>query len=91
MRIRIMKLHLKIMRAGGVDIDLTHAPAAGYGDEDNITHRGFESFLPLLDRWQPSYLIHGHVHKRYDPRQQRVLQYKNTTIINANGKYYLDL
>ena len=72
-------------------IVLTHAPAAGYGDEDNITHRGFEAFLPLLDRWQPSYLVHGHIHKRYDPRQQRVLQYKNTTIINANGKHYLDL
>ena len=91
MRIRIMKLHLKIMRAGGVDLVLTHAPVAGYGDEENIAHRGFEAFLPLLDRWQPSYLVHGHVHKRYDPRQQRVLQYKNTTIINANGKYYLDL
>ena len=91
MRIRIMKLQLKIRRAGGVDLVLTHAPAAGYGDEDNIAHRGFEAFLPLLDRWQPSYLVHGHVHKRYDPRQQRVLQYKNTTIINANGKYYLDL
>ena len=91
MRIRIMKLHLKIMRAGGVDLVLTHAPVAGYGDEENIAHRGFEAFLPLLDRWQPSYLVHGHVHKRYDPRQQRVLQYKNTTLINANGKYYLDL
>ena len=91
MRRRIFRLQLKIMRAGGVDIVLTHAPVAGYGDEDNITHRGFEAFLPLLDRWQPSYLIHGHVHKRYDPRQERVLQYKNTTIINANGKYYLEL
>ena len=91
MRLRILKLQMKIMRAGGVDIVLTHAPVAGYGDEDNITHRGFEAFLPLLDRWQPSYLVHGHVHKRYDPRQERVLQYRNTTIINANGKYYLEL
>lgn len=91
MRMRILKLQWKIMRAGGVDIVLTHAPVAGYGDAENITHRGFEAFLPLLDRWQPSYLIHGHVHKRYDPRQERVLQYRNTTIINANGKYYLDL
>lgn len=91
MRMRILKLQWKIMRAGGVDIVLTHAPVAGYGDAENITHRGFEAFLPLLDRWQPSYLIHGHVHKRYDPRQERVLQYRNTTIINANGKYYLEL
>ena len=91
MRLRILKLQTKIWRAGGVDIVLTHAPVAGYGDEDNLTHRGFEAFLPLLDRWQPSYLVHGHVHKRYDPMQQRVLQYGATTIINANGKYYLEL
>ena len=91
MRRRILRLQLKIMRAGGVDIVLTHAPVAGFGDEDNVTHRGFEAFLPLLDRWQPSYLIHGHVHRRYDPRLERVLQYRNTTIINASGKYYLDL
>lgn len=88
---RINRLYFKIRRIGGVDIVLTHAPAAGYGDEDNITHRGFEAFLPLLDYWQPSYLIHGHVHKRYNPTQQRVLHYRNTTIINCNGKYYLDL
>ena len=90
MRRRIRRLQRKIIQAGGVDIVLTHAPVAGYGDEDNIAHRGFEAFLPLLDRWQPSYLIHGHVHKRYDLKQQRVLQYKNTTLINCNGKYWLE-
>ncbi|MBR2799439.1 MAG: metallophosphoesterase, partial [Oscillospiraceae bacterium] len=63
----------------------------GYGDEESVTHRGFETFLPLLDRWEPRYLIHGHVHRRYQPRQKDVLQHGNTTIINANGKYYLDL
>ena len=90
MRRRIRRLQRKIIQAGGVDIVLTHAPVAGYGDEDNIAHRGFEAFLPLLDRWQPSYLIHGHVHKRYDLKQQRVLQYKNTTLINCSGKYWLE-
>ena len=88
---RINRLYFKIRRAGGIDIVLTHAPVAGYGDGEDFAHRGFEAFLPLLDHWQPSYLIHGHVHKRYNLSQQRVLQYKNTTIINCNGKYYLDL
>ena len=39
----------------------------------------------------PVRLIHGHVHRRYQPRQKDVLQHGNTTIINANGKYYLEL
>ena len=38
-----------------------------------------------------SFLIHGHMHKRYRPTQERVLQHGKTTIINCNGKYYLDL
>lgn len=88
---RIRRLGWKLRRAGGVDIVLTHAPARGYGDEDNLTHRGFEAFLPLLDRWQPEYLVHGHVHQRYGPMKKAVLQRGNTTIINACGKTYLDL
>ena len=88
---RINRLYLKLRRAGGVDIVLTHAPVAGYGDEDNLTHRGFEAFVSLLDYWQPAYLIHGHVHKRYGPTRERICQHGSTTIINANGKYYLDL
>lgn len=88
---RIRRLWVSLQRAGGVDIVLTHAPVRGYGDEDNLTHRGFEAFLPLLDRWEPRYLIHGHVHRRYQPMQKAVLQHGKTTIINANGKYYLEL
>lgn len=91
MRRRINRLYFKLRRAGGVDIVLTHAPARGFGDEENVVHRGFEVFLKLLDRWEPQYLIHGHVHKRYGPTRERVLQRGKTTIINANGKYYLDL
>ena len=87
---RIRKLSRKIWLAGGVDLVLTHAPVRGYGDQENIAHRGFEAFLPLLDRWQPRYLVHGHVHQRYQPNMQRVLQYRDTTIINACGKYFLE-
>ena len=91
MKRRIMRLYWQLRRAGGVDLVLTHAPVAGFGDDDNMTHRGFEAFLPFLDRWQPAYLVHGHVHKRYSPMQDRVLHRGPTTIINANGKYYLNL
>lgn len=88
---RIRKLGWKIRRAGGVDIVLTHAPVRGYGDMDDITHRGFEAFLPLLDKWQPRYLVHGHIHLSYGSRQPRILQYGSTTIINACGKHILEI
>lgn len=88
---RIRKQRLALWRKGGVDIVLTHAPVRGFGDQDTIPHRGFEAFLPLLDRYQPRYLVHGHVHMRYGSNIQRSLQYGSTTLINACGYYILDL
>ena len=91
MRLRIWRLGRKIRRAGGVDIVLTHAPVRGYGDMDDITHRGFEAFLPLLERWKPRYLVHGHIHLNYGVRFPHVLTYGDTTLINACGRYLLEI
>ena len=88
---RIRKLQLKLKRAGGVDIVLTHAPLRGYGDADTVVHRGYEAFFPLLDKYKPKYFIHGHVHKSYSGTNfQRTMQYGSTTIINASGRYVFD-
>ncbi|MGN0982253.1 MAG: metallophosphoesterase [Candidatus Limivicinus sp.] len=91
MRRRIQRLRLKLALAGGVDIVLTHAPVRGFGDEENVTHRGFEAFLPLLDKYRPRYLVHGHVHQRYGANRPRCFQYNETTIINATGRYILEI
>lgn len=89
---RIMKLKWKLYRAGGVDIVLTHSPPAGYGDAEDIAHKGFEAFLPLLDKYQPKYLIHGHVHKSYGVHSfEREVQYGETTVLNAAGRTIIDI
>lgn len=88
---RIRRLGWSLRRAGGVDIVLTHAPARGYGDGEDYAHRGFEALLPLLDRYRPSYLIHGHVHTSYAANRPRILQRDGTTIINACERYILEI
>ena len=89
---RIRKLRWKLHRSKGVDIVLTHAPPAGYGDAEDIAHRGFEAFLPLMDRYQPSYLIHGHVHKSYSVHTfSREVQYASTTVLNGAGRTILEI
>ena len=90
MRRRIHRLRLKLALTSGVDIVLTHAPVRGFGDEDNMTHLGFEAFLPLLDQYQPRYLVHGHIHQRYGANRPRCYQYNETTIVNATGRYILE-
>ena len=89
---RIKKLRWKLYRAGGVDIVLTHSPPAGYGDAEDLAHRGFEAFLPLLDKYQPKYLIHGHVHKSYSVHTfAREIRYGEATIFNAYGRATIEL
>lgn len=88
---RIHRLRSLIRQAGGVDIVVTHAPVRGYGDDDDLPHRGFEAFLSMLDDYRPRYLVHGHVHTRYGVNRPRVLQLGGTTIINACERYLLEL
>ena len=92
MRKRIRKLYWKLYRARGVDIVLTHAPPSGYGDAEDIAHRGFEAFLPLLDRYHPAYLVHGHVHQNYRAHNfHRETDYHGTTVLNAAGKVTFEI
>ena len=88
---RIRKLWWKLKRVGGVDIVVTHAPPAGYGDSNDYAHRGFECFLELIDRYHPKYLIHGHVHMNYGTDIVRELEYHGTKIINAYERYELNV
>lgn len=73
----------------GMDILLTHSPAYNLGDGDDLAHTGFKYFHKLLDRYQPKYMIHGHQHLSYR-KTQRVLTYKDTTIVNAYEYVILD-
>jgi len=65
MKRRIMKVTPQIVLMGGIDILVTHAPAAGYGDLEDMPHWGYECFNELIDRWKPKLMLHGHVHQNY--------------------------
>ena len=90
MRKRIRKLRWKLWRHKGVDIVVTHAPPAGVGDDTDIAHRGFDCFLPFLEKYKPKYLLHGHVHINYGTENIRVRQFGDTKVINAYERFVLD-
>lgn len=91
MRRRIRKLRFQLWKTKGVDIVVTHAPPRGVGDANDNAHRGFESLLELLDRYQPQYLLHGHVHTNYGMDTVRERTYNNTKVINTCERYVLDI
>lgn len=90
MEARIRRLRFQLWRSGGVDIVLTHSPIQGYGDGEDYAHQGFSALLRLVDKYQPRYLIHGHVHANYGACLPRVLQRGETTLINAYERFLLD-
>lgn len=83
MRRRIRALRFQIFKRRGFDILLTHAPARHINDFDSLSHRGFECFLALLDRYRPRYFIHGHIHMNYGVHIPQKTVRGETTIINA--------
>lgn len=85
MRKRIRKLWFSLWYYKGFDILLTHAPAYGLNDMDNVSHRGFECFLELMEKYRPKYFIHGHVHRNYGVGIPQIDHYQETMVINACG------
>ncbi len=88
---RIRRLSFSLLRRRGFDLLLTHAPALGVGDDNDLAHRGFACFLRLMDRYHPLAMAHGHVHAsyRFDFRRER--EYHGVRVINAFGSFVLEI
>ena len=91
MQRRIRRLRFPLWRSGGVDILVTHCPAEELGDDRDAAHRGFGCLRRFLEKYQPQYMLHGHVPLRYGHQHQRILHHGSTTVINASERYELEL
>ncbi len=91
MRARVRKLRFPLWYNRGFDILLTHAPAKGLHDGKDLPHYGFAVFNQLMDKYQPGYFIHGHVHMNYGRDHVREDTYKNTRVVNAYERYVIEI
>lgn len=91
MRRRIRRLRVQLWLHGGVDIVLSHAPIRGCGDMEDMAHRGFDCFRELIEKYQPRLWVHGHVHRRYGHEFERERSMGSTRVINACGKWEVEL
>lgn len=92
MNSRVNRLIRKTQMTGGIDIFVAHAPVRGYGDLDDLPHRGFECFDRFLTEVKPLYMTHGHVHKSYSRNFERRREHPSgTVIINAYESCILDV
>ena len=74
----------------GLDIFVTHAPAFGIHDGEDLPHRGLNAFLRFMEWYRPRYMLHGHVHT-YDRRVQTETAYLDTCIMNINPVTLLEI
>ena len=91
MRREIRRARGQIYARRGFDILLTHAPARGYGDLDDLPHRGFECFNDLMEKYRPMYMIHGHVHQSYGHFVRERKSGSGTRIVNACGSTRIEI
>ena len=76
---------------GGVDIVIAHAPPRHINDAEDRCHRGFKSFVKLIERFQPRYFIHGHIHAHFSDPSQRISQLGDTQVINTFAWHLLEV
>lgn len=87
---RYVSMWWKLIRHKGIDILVTHSPALGINDGRDQCHKGFETFVEILDKYHPKFFVHGHVHMNYG-NFPRITTYKETTIVNAYQRYILEV
>ncbi len=90
MRRRIRHLRRKIRRAGGIDIVISHAPPRRLHDAEDPCHKGFKSYNRLIEKYSPSYFIHGHIHSFFADPAQRLVVVNKTKVVNTYGHYLFE-
>ena len=91
MRRRILRLWPKIVLHRGFDILVTHAPAYGLNDGEDLPHTGFLAFNRLIEKYRPAYFIHGHMHANYGGPFRRNSACGQTIVVNAYEKWIVEL
>jgi Icc-related predicted phosphoesterase len=74
-----------------LDIVITHAPPRGIHDAEDLCHQGFEAFRWLIQKFNPRFFIHGHIHRPFDSDADRVTVVNRTRVINAYGHHLLSI
>jgi Icc-related predicted phosphoesterase len=91
MKMRLLKMKPKLWRHKGVDILLSHSPAKGFHDGEDMPHTGFDCFNTILDKYEPKLFIHGHVHMNYGREFKREDMRGNTRVVNAYERYIIEI
>jgi uncharacterized protein len=80
----------RIISGRYLNVFISHASPWGIHDQPDYAHQGVKAFRWLLDRFQPDYHLHGHIHI-YRPDMPIETQYGRTKVVNAYGYRRIEL
>jgi uncharacterized protein len=84
------KTKFKIFWHKGIDIIISHSPPKGIHDGKDICHQGFKCFRSLIDKYDPNYFLHGHIHTNFKNKKERKTITNRTKVINTFGYHVFD-
>jgi Icc-related predicted phosphoesterase len=80
----------KIFKKRYVDIVVTHAPPFKVHDGEDLCHKGFQCFNDFIKKYNPKYLVHGHIHT-YGTANNWQTTINKTKVINAYGYRIIEI
>lgn len=84
-------MRFSLWRSGTPDLVITHAPPRHINDADDPCHRGFKGFRKFIDKYNPPYFLHGHIHASFNSDSERISTVNTTQVINCYGFYVLEI
>ena len=91
MRAIIRRLRPTLWWCGGIDVVITHAPPRHIHDAQDPCHKGFECYRRLIEKYRPSYFIHGHIHREFCDPAERITVVETTKVVNTYGYCLLEI
>jgi Icc-related predicted phosphoesterase len=87
----ISRMRFTLWRNGTPDLVLSHAPPRHINDAEDPCHRGFRGFRKFIDKYNPPYFLHGHIHSLFKNDSERITTVNSTEVINCYGFYVLEI
>ena len=91
MKSTIRRLRPTLWWQRGIDITITHAPPRHIHDGEDLCHRGFKCFRWLINKYQPQYFIHGHIHRDFSDPAERISLENTTQVVNTYGFHLFEI
>jgi Icc-related predicted phosphoesterase len=91
MRAQIRRLWFSLWRLNRLDVLITHAPPRHIHDAEDRCHRGFVCYRDFIKRYEPRFLVHGHIHRHFDNPQDRISSVGRTEVINSYGYHIFEI